>query len=550
VCHAPINVTSGTKEFVESCSVSGFLSTDPTEVGKIKTTIQLLIIQSHMLTNLSMDEYEAFKQSSIKNGYTWDVNEEGRKKRQTEETEEMEGMGEMEEMEEMEGMEETEEMDLAKTTIGEQFQGLFNCNNKNNSAIVECIQKGPEQMSTCIGDISQCTGSGNQLLSLLGYNSDSKLMARFIINDSNDTMGEFRNMFSTPFAYNNETHLKTYLHMDYLGVLLPQKKTTHLKTGLQNYESYYASIYGWDVDQKDRKKRQAEEINMAKTTIDAAGGMIDVMERVKTIVLGGLEDEIKQINSDIDGVNAEQRQNIIEVKTELILAKQNIERTRALLETLADETINRVDHMVHYLGLVKEDWEADKIAKFLKYQATKMAQLIHRSMILLNEADELYQKTTMQLGPMKVKLEVFSTYINHILEDDSTEYKNKAKTLRLEVYLPCCIPCPICCPICAAGVETKIGEWKDKLKGLETVIRRSQTATKSVLTDVDKTLNFLKNEAKLIIKWQGQLILVSEVDYTFPEAEIFGWKDTQPEVIATFNGLKTAAQNYLKNNPN
>ena len=110
---------------------------------------------------------------------------------------------------------------------------------------------------------------------------------------------------------------------------------------------------------------------------------MNLINKTKEVILGDLEKKIKDIKLNVDGITKEQRENIELALAELYKSENDIQETRAILETLAEETIRRVDSMISYLGKVKDDWEAEKISKFLKFEAKKMTQLVDRSLDLL-----------------------------------------------------------------------------------------------------------------------------------------------------------------------
>ena len=125
------------------------------------------------------------------------------------------------------------------------------------------------------------------------------------------------------------------------------------------------------------------KLETAKTIIETADSLLNLINKAKEVILGDLEKKIKDIKLNVDGITKEQRENIELALAELYKSENDIQETRAILETLAEETIRRVDSMISYLGKVKDDWEAEKISKFLKFEAKKMTQLVDRSLDLL-----------------------------------------------------------------------------------------------------------------------------------------------------------------------
>merc|ERR1712079_391836 len=175
----------------------------------------------------------------------------------------------------------------------------------------------------------------------------------------------------------------------------------------------------------------------------------------------------------------------------------------------------------------------------MKFQAKEMTSLVERSVTLIKEAEELYTTTQLDLSEVQAKLESFNKFMANLLDSNSEAYKDRVETIRLEVYLPCCIPCPLCCAVCAGVLETEIGKWKSALENLQTTIRNNRA-------EVVK----LGKEVGSLINWGEALHRMSQVDWTFPEAEIFGFADVRPEVVKKLDNLKKAAENYLAINAN
>ena len=134
--------------------------------------------------------------------------------------------------------------------------------------------------------------------------------------------------------------------------------------------------------------------------------------------------------------------------------------------------------------------------------------------------------------------------MQNLANGNSEAHKDRVETFRLSVYIPCAL-FPPAIPVCVATLESVIAKWESSLNNLNAIVLNNNRLTGNILGDVDTSLGDMKKDTKLIFKWQGALILVQSVDWTFPEAEFLGFADSKTPIIKSLNKLKTAAQNYL-----
>jgi len=285
---------------------------------------------------------------------------------------------------------------------------------------------------------------------------------------------------------------------------------------------------------------------LASTMVDTANALVELIGKTRALYLESLQKNIEEIDVTIRGVTAEAREKIQNATTFLYTSQVKVEKTRALLENLAKDTVRRVNTMLHYLSLVKDDWKQDKIAKFMKFQAKDMTNLVERSLSLVKDAENLFQETRVSLAEIKANLEEFDKFLKILANTNSDAFKSESKAIRSEVYPPCCIPCPLCCiAVCVPIVETKISEWKTDLNKLLTIIQANSADVQSLIHKTDEQNKVLGKEVNVLINWGEALHRMSEVNYEFPELELFEFVDVRPVITEKLGDLKKAAENYL-----
>ena len=300
---------------------------------------------------------------------------------------------------------------------------------------------------------------------------------------------------------------------------------------------------------EQESQRQAFAVGEAATAgaiIDSADKLVGIIGKLKKMFLGDLETAINKINLDVDGITLEKKETMRHALKKLFDAKDNVENTATQLEILARDTIDRTDDMKYYLDKVKEDWDHVKIAKFIHFEAKKMAEFIERSTDLIAEATKLYTDTQKNMNSIKTDLIVFQDFVTDLANQNTKAYKDQVETYRLAVYIPCCVPCPLCCIACAATLETIIADWGSALGKLTSILDSNNKLTEDILMDIGGLLDFVKKDLKLVLVWGNQLAKISNEDFTIPEAELFGFTDAVKPTLKSLESLKGAAVNYLK----
>jgi len=418
---------------------------------------------------------------------------------------------------------------------------LIGCN-ANKTVIEKCFDTSVAytSISTCLS--FNCPTCAVALASLLGFDMNTMTTTKLITKNS--TSSRLANIFSSPYAIKDDPAFETHMYIDGNGRLRSQISDEKMTKRLAEHRTYWRAKLG------PRMPERVGETEMAVVIVDTAGKLVDIIGKTKALYLDEIEKSINKINVNVEGVTAEARKQIEEATASLYKSQVKVQKTRALLENLAKATIDRVDSMLYYLSKVKDDWSAEKISKFMKFQAKEMTSLVERSVTLIKEAEELYTTTQLDLSEVQAKLESFNKFMTNLLDSNSEAYKDRVETIRLEVYLPCCIPCPLCCAVCAGVLETEIGKWKSALESLQTTIRNNRAAVVKLTKEAKETKERLGKEVGSLINWGEALHRMSQVDWTFPEAEIFGFADVRPEVVKKLDNLKKAAENYLAINAN
>jgi len=417
--------------------------------------------------------------------------------------------------------------------------------NQNEAKMDKCLKQDSNFIPRCLH--KTCRGCGFALASLLGFDPCHNRMDRLILRK--EGTNEFGNLLSTPYTVKNDSVFESHLYLDHDGVLRPEEAHEKMGFKLQEHKSYWEDKLESFIALA--AENENEQMDMVKTTIESADKLVDVIKKTKAVFLGDLEKKIKAINTKIDGIKEESKKNLRDSLVLFYTSEDKVHKTRSILEALAKETIIRVNSMLHFLDKVPDEWEAKKIAKFMKYQAKKMTELIERSLNMIKEAEDLYMDVAKKLGEIQGKLEAFKEDCKNLANSESAAYKARVKDIRIKVYVPCCIASlGVACPICAGILENEISKWKGKLNELTSLLNNNVAQVTTVADKAEKQRKKLREEVGSLLNWSSALHVMSGVDYTFPEAEIFGFADVRPDLEMNLNNLKEAASVYLKINAN
>ena len=409
--------------------------------------------------------------------------------------------------------------------------------NENQTAIKECFDTSVAYSSipTCLNP--RCPGCGAALAHLLGFDVNAMATTRFITYNTSSVLG---NILSTPYAITEDPAFKTHMYIDGNGMLKHHEGMTQR---LERHRTY------WEAKLGPIKRERDANAQAVSTIIDAASQLLDVIDKTKAMYLDDLKKSIDKINVNVEGITAEAKKNIEEARTLLYTSEVKVQKTRAVLENLAEETITRVDTMLYFLSKVDDDWEVDKIAKYLSFEAKKMSWLVDRSLTLIKAANDLYDETRVDLAGVLAKLESFNTFMKTLGDSSSAAYKERVKKIRAIVYGTCCtvgaVYCPACCLVCAVTTESEISKWKSSVTSLQTTINVNKAGTTKLINDAEATQDKLGKEVTVLLKWQSNLVAMSQVDWKFEEAELFGFPDVRSELAKSLDNLKNGAKKYL-----
>jgi len=423
-----------------------------------------------------------------------------------------------------------------------QLDKMKQCN-ANKTAIDQCfdVAVAYSNISSCLSPA--CPGCAVALTSFLGFDVNTQTSTRFIAK--NNVSSVLGNILITPYAIKEDPAFDNHMYIDGNGYLQPTITYANMTDKLAEHKTYWEAKLGTIMIMSET---QVKEAGLAKTMVDTGDKLVDVISKTKALFLDDLDKSIKAINVNIEGITAEAKKDIEEALALLYTSEVKVQNTRAQLEILAKDTIERVNSMLHYLSLVKDDWEAEKIAKFMKFQAKEMTSLVERSLTLIKDAEALFEATQENMANIQAELESFNQFMTNLANTESQAFKDRKASIRKEVYLPCCIPCPPCCIVCAVTLETKIGEWQKDLNRLITTINNNVGATTKLIDEAIAEKETLGDQVKSLITWGEALHSMSEVDWTFPEAEIFGFADIRPDITQRLVDLKNAAISYLETN--
>jgi len=421
---------------------------------------------------------------------------------------------------------------------------LIKCN-ENKGMIEKCFDT-----SVAYSDISKCLKPmcprcAVALASLLGFNFNTMSVTRFIAKSKNPL--SLRNILRSPHAMKADPAFEDYLYIDREGRLRAPTPHEEMTKKLAEHKKYWEAKLGKKIG-TGLSRTAKENGEVVKTMIDSTDKLVDVIAKTKALYLGDLEHSIKSINTNIGGITAEAKKNIEAATSLLYTSEVEVQNTRAILDNLAEDTLERVKEMLHYVSKVKDDWSAERISKYLKFQAKKMTQLIERSLTSINDAEKLYHVTQENLAIIQAKLETFNKQMKNLADEKSAAYKKRTLEIRAAVYATCCLPVwptLFACPVCVAVVETTISKWKSALAGLLKTIGNNEKVVDGLSKEAKYQKEKLGQEVGSLVKWSGALHRMSDTDWTFEEVEIFGFADVRPELVHKLNKLQEAAKNYL-----
>jgi len=249
------------------------------------------------------------------------------------------------------------------------------------------------------------------------------------------------------------------------------------------------------------------------SVIESGGKLADLMKKLHDMFLKPITDqvdaEIKRVDTDIDGITAEEKQLIEDAKINLYNSRFDITRTRGVLVVLATETISRSNSLIRVLqAILRKDVPVSKQAKGVTIVVNKMKLLLERSQTLLKDARVQYEEVMKKLNVVKVKLETFSKRVLELGDISGKRYTDYAKKMRITIYASAasCLVMPATCPAvyaaCAAALETHLTKYRNQVMELTTKAKSSGAEANKLISNTAGDLKYMKDEDWVIGKWQ------------------------------------------------
>jgi len=267
---------------------------------------------------------------------------------------------------------------------------------------------------------------------------------------------------------------------------------------------------------------------MIGTVLDGADKLVDLIKKIDDTFLKPVTDkvnqEINKIDTDLDGLDAEEKQFIVDAKKKLLKGRSDIYRMRTILNVLADETMQRSKTLIKVItatldGKITSELQKKGVEMVLK----KMRDLMSRSVVLLQEAKTLYREVGQALGECQIDLEEFAKRVSILADRSTARYEAEAKALRMKAYISltsCVLLPPVCAigyPIAAGVVESLINKWEERLDNLVERCHKSEANAKEMVDKVKRDVDLLQTEEELIVLWESKMnaayVDVKENDY-------------------------------------
>lgn len=272
----------------------------------------------------------------------------------------------------------------------------------------------------------------------------------------------------------------------------------------------------------------AAAITVTATVADKLTDLVVFLnEKLLKPIVEKVDKEIEKINTDLDGLLAEEKLLMVDAKKKLQNGRADIGRMRVTLTLLADETIQRVNLIIRlFTAGLKDGVTAATQQRILSMSMRKMNDLVTRSVVLVAEAKDLYRDVSTQLTECRVKLEAFSGKVSTLADTASDRFKVESEKLRKKVYksAAACLLLPPACaiayPIAAATVESQINKWKDNLANMVKICAQVKISTNELAAEVGKEIVNIEAEEKLVLDWDAKL----KTAITQFETEIVGDK--------------------------
>merc|ERR1712037_866048 len=261
------------------------------------------------------------------------------------------------------------------------------------------------------------------------------------------------------------------------------------------------------------------EIAVVQTMIESGQTLTETVEKlIDKVVSPSLMALDKKINTTIEGLDAEEKKLVTEATTSLYNTRSSMFTIKLTLNALADETITVASRLKRYVAKCSEGMPENKIKRIIGKAAEQMCHILKRSDAILEEAKNEYNRCDRAMNSIKANLEAFVKSVVALKDGQDGRLQKWKDSTRAAVYGTLGVtllagPLAVAAFATAAGIlETKIAEHDAALDRLLKKCDKSAGAARNLISETDKTKEFIQTEQKLIQAWASSLSTM-EVDF-------------------------------------
>ena len=296
------------------------------------------------------------------------------------------------------------------------------------------------------------------------------------------------------------------------------------------------------------------EIAVVQTMIEGGKALTETVQKLIDKVISpslkALDKEIKKIDTTIEGLNAEEKKLVTQATESLYNTRSSMFTIKLTLNALADETITVASRLKRYVAKCSEDMPEDEIKRIIGKAAEQMSHILKRSHAILEEAKNEYNRSDLAMNSIKANLETFVKSVVALKDGQDGRLQKWKDTTRAAVYgtLSLTLAVPLYAVVSyatAAGIlETKIVEYDAALDRLLKKCDKSAGAARNLISETDKTKEFIQTEQKLIQAWESSLTTMAvdlkNADTVVENVYLFG----SDEMNGMLDNLITACSKY------
>jgi len=312
------------------------------------------------------------------------------------------------------------------------------------------------------------------------------------------------------------------------------------------------------LEEKDHfvGKRSAAKIAAVQTMIEGGKTLTETVEKLIDKVVSpslmALDKEIKKIDTTIEGLDAEEKKLVTEATTSLYNTRSSMFTIKLTLNALADETITVASRLKRYVAKCSEGMPENKIKRIIGKAAEQMCHILKRSDAILEEAKNEYNRCDRAMNSIKANLEAFVKSVVALKDGQDGRLQKWKDSTRAAVYGTLGVtllagPLAVAAYATAAGIlETKIAEYDAALDRLLKKCDKSAGAARNLISETDKTKEFIQTEQKLIQAWESSLTTMAvdfkNADTVVENLYLFG--SEMNEMNGMLDNLITACSKY------